>query len=139
MIVSEDINISDYINKNYNCSCGKIHSCNIKNIIIENDAINSLIELLDKNNSKYPYIIYDKNTYSVAGKKIEDLLNKFNIKFKKIIISHKDVIASEEVVGEVFINYSNKCDLIIGVGSGTINDIGKFISYKMKLPYCTIS
>ena len=139
MRVSEDMNISDYINKNYNCSCGRIHSCNIKNIIIENDAINSLIELLDKNNSKYPYIIYDKNTYSVAGEKIEDLLNKFNIKFKRIIISHKDVIASEEVVGEVFINYSNKCDLIIGVGSGTINDIGKFISYKMKLPYIIIA
>ena len=138
-MVKEDIIINNYINKNYNCSCGKIHSCGIKDIIIENDAISSLIEILDKNNSKYPYIIYDRNTYNVAGEKIENLLNKFNIKFKRIIISHKDVIASEEVVGEVFINYSNKCDLIIGVGSGTINDIGKFISYKMDLPYIIIA
>lgn len=46
---------------------------------------------------------------------------------------------SEEVIGEVFINYDNKCDLIIGVGSGTINDIGKFISYKMKPPYIIIA
>ncbi len=69
MKISENININDYINKNYNCSCGKIHSCEIEDIIIENNAINSLIELLDKNNSKCPYIIYDKNTYNVAGKK----------------------------------------------------------------------
>lgn len=139
MVVSENININDYINKNYNCSCGKIHSCDIKDIIIKTDAINSLIKILDKNNSKYPYIIYDENTYSVAGEKIEGLLDKYNVKFKKIIISQKDVIASEEVVGEVFINYDNKCDLIIGVGSGTINDIGKFTSYKIGLPYIIVA
>ncbi len=139
MEISDGININDYINKNYNCSCGKIHSCQIKDIIIKNDAIKSLVGLLDKNNSKYPYIIYDKNTYSATGKKIENLLKKYNIKFKKIIISHNDVIASEEIIGETLINYDNKCDLIIGVGSGTINDIGKFISYKIKIPYIVVA
>ena len=36
-------------------------------------------------------------------------------------------------------HFDNNCDIIIGVGSGVINDIGKILSNTAKLPYIIVA
>lgn len=41
----------------------------------------------------------------------------------------------EKAVGSVVMHFDHACDLIIAVGSGVINDIGKILANMTKLPY----
>ena len=64
-----------------NCSCGKAHVMPVKDIIVEKGAINLLPSLLNKYSCKKPFVIFDKNTYEVAGKKVLEILDKNSISY----------------------------------------------------------
>lgn len=113
------------------CSCGNIHTCEIDNIFVCKNAISRLKGLTK------PYsdilIVLDDNTYKFAGKLCSDVLKNKNIRYK-IFTSKTPLIPNEQAVYEVELQIK-KADLIIGVGSGVIQDLCKFVSFKHQLPY----
>jgi glycerol-1-phosphate dehydrogenase [NAD(P)+] len=42
-------------------------------------------------------------------------------------------------MGRLLINFDPQCDLIVGIGSGTINDISRFFSPRLGLPYYIVA
>ena len=109
------------------CSCGKDHNILIPEIFIKDGAINDLPNIVGKFGKKKAFILADSNTYKAAGEKICDILRKKDISFVKYVMSG-DVKPDEKAVGNVILHFNNDCDLIIAVGSGVINDIGKILS-----------
>lgn len=67
------MNISELL-KGRDCTCGKRHTCNIENVVIEEGAINKIYDL----SAAYERIILvaDKNTYDVCGRKTAELLKE---------------------------------------------------------------
>ena len=118
--------------KNYlsseHCYCGKAHNATIDEIIIEKGAVQRLPEMIKKYSSKKPFILADLNTYEVAGKYVADILNREHIPYSEYIFKDKSLEPDEKAVGSAVMHFDTSCDLIIGVGSGVINDIGKIIS-----------
>ena len=45
----------------------------------------------------------------------------------------------EATLGELVINMPMDCDLVVAVGTGTINDMTRFFSYRMGRPFMTVS
>jgi len=76
-----------------------------------------------------PYIICDKNTYQALGNDIAQTLKSNNI-----IILDNEAKASEEYINKIT-GQTSDADYLIGVGSGTINDLCKYASYKMGKKY----
>ena len=73
------MNISELL-KGRKCECGKSHSCDIHNVIIEEGAINKIYEAA----AAYRHVVAvaDKNTYAVCGRKVAALLgNKLQDKW----------------------------------------------------------
>ena len=54
-------------------------------------------------------------------------------------MAESEPVPDEKTNGDVMIHYNPSSDLIIAVGSGTLNDICRFISYKLKLPYIIVA
>ncbi|MBH1941767.1 sn-glycerol-1-phosphate dehydrogenase [Mobilitalea sibirica] len=131
--------IKDYLNKNFSCSCTREHSVSIEHIIIETDALLSLTNIFTQAACQKAFILYDKSTYSIAGHLIEDHFQANNISFINCIINKDHPIPDEKTIGEIFIQFDSSCDMIIGVGSGTINDLSRYISYKLQLPYIIVA
>lgn len=127
--------ITDYLNTTFTCSCGRTHSVPIKNIIIKEDALLSIPELLSSNNFHKPFILYDRITYQAEGKTLEELLRQSSIPFTGYMLCEEEPTPDERTLGEVLIHYDTSCDLILAAGSGTINDLCRYISYKLGLPY----
>src|SRR5699024_6980483 len=80
-----DYNIEDLINRDYKCQCGKKHSVNIEKTIIRKGAINELPCILDKLNYQKVFMVADKNTYSAAGKLVEEILIKEEFELQKFV------------------------------------------------------
>lgn len=131
----ERVDFKQYLQKPYACSCGRTHVCNIEDIIIEEHATERLPEILDKHTYRKLCIVCDVNTYEVAGKKVCEILEQTSYSYKTVIYQEKELVPDEEAITFLLTQVETDCDLIIGVGSGTINDLCRFISFKMGLDY----
>ncbi len=131
--------MNDFINTMLPCSCGKEHHFNIQGIEISHNAISLLPSFLKEDNYKKPFFVYDMNTYQVAGKIVEEVATLNHISFEKIVLSYEYLVPDETSLGEILTAYDRSCDIIIGVGSGTINDLCRFVSFQLHLPFYIIA
>lgn len=121
------------------CKCGKEHKSSVNEVIIKSGAIKEIPEIVDRYGSVRPFILADENTYKAAGEDVCRLLEDKGIDFEKYIFSKSHIAPDESSVGSVCMHYDDKCDMIIAVGSGVINDIGKIISRQTKNPYVIVA
>lgn len=113
--------------KKCNCNCGRIHFFDSKILIGEGVVIN-LPEIIEDWGAKKVFIYSDLNTYSAAGERVCEILKEANIEFKKFVFNKKIIEPDEASVGLAVMNFDTECDVIVGVGSGVINDICKIVS-----------
>ncbi|WP_099468616.1 sn-glycerol-1-phosphate dehydrogenase [Konateibacter massiliensis] len=135
----ENRNWDDYLNTEIDCNCGMKHSCEIDKIIVEEGAISKLSEFIMAGFYHNTCIVCDQTTEEIAGKMVYQELRNNLIQFEPIVLKEKEPIADEKSIGEIMMHIAPKCDLIIGVGSGTINDLCKFISFKMGIDYIIVA
>ena len=121
------------------CSCRKRHISSVKCVITESGAINKLPEIIKGYNAEKVFIIADKNTYKAAGEQVCNILQKSNICFSKYIYKTDTLAPDEKAIGDIIMHYDSDCGIIIGVGSGVINDIGKIVSKVAEKPYIIVA
>ena len=114
--------------KTESCPCGRPHTAPIDEVIVGNGVISQLPGILARYGAKKPFILADVNTFAAAGKAVCDLLDAQGIGYSRYIFPDKALEPDEKAVGSLMLHYDHSCDLVIGVGSGVINDIGKILS-----------
>lgn len=118
------------------CDCGMVHSCSIKHILIGSDVLPQYIPLL-ADYSKI-FLVADTNTYAVFGKQVEAALGD---KVESVLVFEREglLVPNEEAVAEMDAKLTAETQLIVGVGSGVIQDLCKYVSFQAKLPYHIIA
>lgn len=117
------------------CTCGKVHKTSVKRVISESGAIYKIPECVRELGGKKPFILADGNTYLALGAKTEQILTEHGIDHCSYVFANQTVEPDEKSIGAAVMHYNSTCDVIIGVGSGVINDIGKIISKTAHKPY----
>ena len=121
--------------KGVNCDCGRTHTCDIEHVYIENNAIQRLGEICGQDRNIL--LVADENTFSAAGKATVAALTGKSI--KKVIFSGTEILVpNETAIAEVTANLENT-DLIIGIGSGVIQDLCKYVSFYNNVPYIIVA
>ncbi len=121
--------------KGVDCACGKRHDCNIKYVYVENGAIKRLAEICK--DYKSVLIVADENTYKAAGEQTIKALDGKDI--KKVIFSGAEILVPNEVAINAVTEQLDNIDLIVGVGSGVIQDLCKYVSHFNNLPYLVVA
>lgn len=129
------MNINEIL-KGVKCdACGKTHLCPIENVYIEKNATNHLSELASKYNSIL--LVADENTYKAGGEGVEGSLDgKIS---NRVIFSGETVLIPDEKAIDKVNEYINGIDLIIGIGSGVIQDLCKYVSRFSGIPYMIVA
>lgn len=117
------------------CECKREHSVFLSHAITESGAIEKIPTYIHKFNCKKAFLIADPNTFSAAGAKVCEVLENSNIVYEKYVFSTGYIKPDEANVGSAVMHFDKTCDLIIGIGSGVINDIGKILANLTGLPY----
>lgn len=133
------MDFNKYLKRDIQCDCGHIHRCDIDTILIEEGALKKLPALLKENQYSHICILEDENTKKVLGDDVEELVKRIGYQVSVIMLPGEHLLPDETGIGSVFTEVPVDCDLILAVGSGTINDLAKFISYKVKVPYMIIA
>ena len=125
--------LTDFINKK--CACGKSHKINLPEIIVGKNALSKVPEFIEKFGGGKAFVLADVNTFEVAGKKLIEVLESSKISYSKHVFSKKEIEPDEEAVGSAVMHFDHSCNIVIAVGSGVINDIGKILSATANKPY----
>ena len=130
------MNINDLLGKPTDCSCGKKHFCEIEKIIIESGALKHLPNLT----AGYTRILVvcDTNTCRACGKRVSEMLGEAR---SDLLMYECDgyLIPNEEAIEKLQQLITDETDLIVGVGSGVINDLCKYVSFLRELPYFIVA
>lgn len=111
------------------CDCGRPHVADTHKVLIEKGALNKLPEIIKEFGAKKVFILSGQVSYAAAGDKVCDALGKAGIAYSKYVFPVSPVAPTEHSVGSAVMHFDFSCDLILSVGSGVINDIGKILAH----------
>ncbi len=119
------------------CPCGKQHTFG-SDIYSGHDILKNIPEYISKFNAKRAYVICDENTHRVAGTKVEAILTAADFDYT-LYMFERSPLPNEEYIDLAIKNICEGCDILIAVGSGVINDIGKLVSLHYGIPYLIVA
>ena len=122
----------------FQCDCGKLHKAMLDDVIIGKGVIEKLPEVIARYNAKKVFVFADPNTDAVAGVRVAQILEQSKIAYTKYVFATAELEPNEEAVGSLMMHYDSTCDLIVGVGSGVLNDIGKILCKISNHPYIIV-
>lgn len=130
----------------FKCECERgRHSAPLLGYEISSGAILKIPEILKK--YKRIYLVSDENTYKAAGERVEKILSECGKLYSKCILTGEWVLPNAETLGKILLyasdinaksdifKYSPMPDFILAVGSGTVNDSCRLVSYRLGIPY----
>ncbi|MHC1693731.1 MAG: sn-glycerol-1-phosphate dehydrogenase [Eubacteriales bacterium] len=135
----KNIDWNIYLGKAIICECGKEHRCDIGSIIIKDDALDALPDLLKGMDCRRPCVVCDVNTQRIAGGRISDILVRAGYPVCSITFPDAQLVPDERAVGTILTRLEADCDLIVAVGSGTINDLCRFVSGRTGIKYIILA
>lgn len=136
-----DLNISEISGKK--CSCGRTHQISIKEVLIEENAVEKLPELIKKvTDEEKIYVVNDKNTKKAAGSTVQSVLNEAGFEVKEILLKEKEgddhLVPDPDAIFSVLAGTDDD-GYIVAVGSGSINDLTAYAARKMGRGYSVVA
>ncbi|MCM1123307.1 MAG: sn-glycerol-1-phosphate dehydrogenase [Eubacterium sp.] len=134
--------IEQYLNCSFECECGRTHKSLFAHYIFEPGAIGKLPALLSTLGYTRPYLISDTHTHEIAGCLVEETLKKADVPFTSHVLKSPDIgdlAANEHALGSVAMANDKEADIIISIGTGTINDLGRYFSYITGRPFLLVA
>ena len=108
-------------------------------VVVGNGVVEQLPDLINEWKCKKAFVVADRNTYTAAGEKICAILGNNDIYYSKYILAQEETSPDEYTVGSVVMHFDHTCDVILGVGSGVINDTCKILSNLTGCPYFIVA
>ena len=136
-----NLTINEMPQTEFDCSCGRHHNFSVHDMSIRKGAIEDLPKMAEPFKDGKILVVFDKNTYEVAGKKAVALLkeNGFHIKELLFDTGNDILIPDEKTLGRILQEQDLDVKLMIAVGSGVINDSVKFVTSRTGLPYIIVA
>lgn len=136
MASSLDRPISQWAGMEYSCACGKSHKVDIQAIRVGSGVIQELPGILRDLGASHIFLVTDNYTYEAAGRQVEQLLDQAGLAYhKRVFQTETPLVPNEYALGSVLAAMTSQDDMLLAVGSGTLNDVTKYVSARTGVPY----
>lgn len=128
--------ISQWARMEYSCACGKSHKVDIQAIRVGSGVIQELPGILRDLGASHIFLVTDNYTYEAAGRQVEQLLDQAGLAYhKRVFQTETPLVPNEYALGSVLAAMTSQDDMLLAVGSGTLNDVTKYVSARTGIPY----
>ena len=127
-----ELDLTPWYGREIECTCGRRHFCPIREIAVSRGALERLSDLTAE--FRHILLAADTNTWAAAGERVSSILGG---RVGGILIFHREgrLVPDEAAVNELEEALADDTDLILGIGSGVINDLCKYVSWKREMAY----
>jgi len=120
----------------YSCACGKSHKVDIQAIRVGSGVMQELPGILRDLGASHIFLVTDNYTYEAAGRQVEQLLDQAGLAYhKRVFQTETPLVPNEYALGSVLAAMTSQDDMLLAVGSGTLNDVTKYVSARTGMPY----
>ena len=128
--------ISQWAGMEYSCACGKSHKVDIQAIRVDSGVMQELPGILRDLGASHIFLVADNYTYEAAGRQVEQLLDQAGLAYhKRVFQTETPLVPNEYALGSVLAAMTSQDDMLLAVGSGTLNDVTKYVSARTGIPY----
>lgn len=128
--------ISQWAGMEYSCACGKSHKVDIQAIRVGSGVMQELPGILRDLGASHIFLVGDNYTYEAAGRQVEQLLDQAGLSYhKRVFQTETPLVPNEYALGSVLAAMTSQDDMLLAVGSGTLNDVTKYVSARTGIPY----
>ncbi len=128
------------LRREWHCTaCGAVHRAAFDRVLYGRGALAALPQLLADYGARRVFLLADRNTERVGGEAVRAALTRAGVEARQFVFEEDAVEPDERAVGAAVMHFDTSCDLIIGIGSGVINDIGKLLSTLTARPYFIVA
>ena len=128
--------ISQWAGMEYSCACGKSHKVDIQAIRVGSGVIQELPGIVRDLGASHIFLVADNYTYEAAGRQVEQLLDQAGLAYhKRVFQTETPLVPNEYALGSVLAAMTSQDDMLLAVGSGTLNDVTKYVSARTGVPY----
>ena len=128
--------ISQWAGMEYSCACGKSHKVDIQAIRVGSGVMQELPGILRDMGASHIFLVTDNYTYEAAGRQVEQLLDQAGLSYhKRVFQTETPLVPNEYALGSVLAAMTSQDDMLLAVGSGTLNDVTKYVSARTGVPY----
>jgi len=129
----------DMLGRTFDCECGKTHSVGLESVLYKEDAVESLVLLVERFAASCVLnVVADSRTVEVAGNAVRAALDghAFSVHVHVLPDSpHAGPVCDDATRQNLESRLVLPCGMLIAVGSGTINDLCKWIASDTGIPY----
>ena len=128
--------IQDLAGLTYPCSCGRTHQVDIQAIRVGSGCLKELPDILRQLGASRVFLLADNYTFEAAGRQVEELLQQAQIPYhSRLFQTTTPLVPNEYALGSALAAMETEDDMLLAVGSGTLNDLTKYISARTGVPY----
>jgi len=129
--------IEQLVARQVRCDCKKTHRTGLKRVIIEQNAIENLPHLLSDYREQRIFLVSDKNTQLAAGDRVLTVLGAMGFHIGAFTFN-ADVRPSQTDLGKLMLEVPGDVDALLAVGSGALQDLLKYYSFRTDIPLISI-
>lgn len=107
--------------------------------MIECDALRHIPALCAGYAVRRAFLVGDVHTFPLAGVQIRDMLFRIGVESVVYQFPQAALEPDEAAVGSLMLHYDSSCDIIIGIGSGVINDLCKLLANSTNRPFIIVA
>lgn len=104
-------------------------------IYIGPDAVPELVAFCRRLPAQPFTLVSDTNTYRALGQRIEAALTQAGLPVLSLVLEGDEVIADEKRLIEVMVKTPPVDQVFVAIGSGTITDIARYVSFRTRNPF----
>lgn len=123
------------------CACGQHHETTLKRLAMGSGVIAEVCAVLAGLGHRHPFVVCDSNTYAVAGERVLALLEASGMAYSRFVFppSGTKIEPDERAVGALTMAFDPRCDVVLAVGSGVINDCCRVLGHATGLPFIVVA
>lgn len=129
----------DLFGSRFDCPCGKTHYIEPRQVVYADDAIARLPEVCSSAaDGKNVVVLMDARTRIAAGIEVVESLEQTGWTVRQVLVEDPAEGVSptcDDITKDSLLEHIGRADLLLPVGSGTINDLGKWLSCEVSVPY----
>ena len=99
------------------------------------DACEELVEFLNRHGVTRVVSVADKNTDVAVGDHLYHRLAESGLTITRVVLPGEEVIADEWYLAKLLVSAPTENCVFVSVGAGTITDITRLVSHRMKMPF----
>ncbi len=125
---------------NVKCNCGIEHASPDIDIYVGQNIMGNLGQYFKQRElGRNVLVVTDNRIYDLVGKNVIEVLRQENYVVEVCILEReKQLIPDEVALGEILLTLNNQTDFLLGVGSGSITDLTRYVAHTTNKPFAIV-